>query len=88
MYNPGWKYNHWEQKGVPIRIEVGPMDIEKNQARIAVRHDGSKADLPVEGLGATIAKMLDEIQTTMFEKAKVARDSHVAVAADTAQVDP
>lgn len=77
MYNPGWKYNHWEQKGVPIRIEVGPMDIEKNQARIAVRHDGSKADLPVEGLGATIAKMLDEIQTTMFEKAKVARDSHV-----------
>jgi prolyl-tRNA synthetase len=77
MYNPGWKYNHWEQKGVPIRIEVGPMDIEKSQVRIAVRHDGSKEDLPVEGLGADISKRLDEIQATMFEKAKKDRDEHI-----------
>lgn len=77
MYNPGWKYNHWEQKGVPIRIEVGPMDIEKNQVRVAVRHDGSKLDLPVEGLGAELSKLLDEIQTTMFEKAKKKRDEHI-----------
>jgi len=77
MYNPGWKYNHWEQKGVPIRIEVGPMDIEKNSVRIAVRHDGSKEDLPVEGLGAVIKNKLEEIQTTMFEKAKKARDEHL-----------
>lgn len=77
MYNPGWKYNHWEQKGVPIRIEVGPMDIEKNQVMIAVRHDGSKTSLPVDGLGVEIQKRLDEIQSTMFEKAKKARDDHI-----------
>jgi prolyl-tRNA synthetase len=77
MYNPGWKYNHWEQKGVPIRIEVGPMDIEKNQARVVIRHDGDKMDLPVDGLGEVITAKLDEIQKTMFEKAKAARDSHV-----------
>ena len=82
MYNPGWKYNHWEQKGVPIRIEVGPMDIEKNQVRIGIRHDGTKVDMPVQGLGAALSKLLDEIQTTMFEKAKKKRDEHVVKITD------
>jgi len=53
------------------------MDIEKNQARIAIRHDGEKLDLPVEGLGSELKKRLDEIQTAMFEKAKVLRDDHI-----------
>ena len=48
MYNPGWKYNHWEQKGVPIRIEVGPRDAENKTARLVIRHDGSKEDLPMD----------------------------------------
>ena len=52
MYNPGWKYNHWEQKGVPIRIEVGPRDVEQKQARIVLRYNGEKLDMRVEGLGA------------------------------------
>jgi prolyl-tRNA synthetase len=77
MYNPGWKYNHWEQKGVPIRIEVGPMDIEKKQARVVIRHDGEKMDMPVDGLGSAIKTKLDEIQKTMFEKAVKARDEHI-----------
>lgn len=77
MYNPGWKYNHWEQKGVPLRIEVGPRDMENKSVRIVVRHDGSKEDLPVDGLGASITTKLDAIQMAMFNKAKEARDSHV-----------
>lgn len=77
MYNPGWKYNHWEQKGVPIRIEVGPMDIEKNQVRAVIRYNGEKIDLPVEGLGACIEGKLEEIQKAMFEKAAAERDAHV-----------
>ena len=77
MYNPGWKYNHWEQKGVPIRIEVGPMDVEKNQVRLAIRYNGDKVDIPVDGLGVDIKKRLDDIQTAMFEKAKKDRDDHV-----------
>lgn len=77
MYNPGWKYNHWEQKGVPIRVEVGPRDIEQKNARIVTRHNGEKDDIPVEGLGQELAKKLDQIQKDMFLKAKEARDPHV-----------
>lgn len=77
MYNPGWKYNHWEQKGVPIRIEVGPRDMENNQARVVKRHNGEKEDFVVEGLGAAMKDKLDSIQQAMFEKAKKARDEHL-----------
>ena len=42
-YNPGWKYNDWEQKGVPLRIELGPMDLEKEQVVFARRDDSSPA---------------------------------------------
>jgi prolyl-tRNA synthetase len=77
IYNLGWKYNHWEQKGVPIRIEVGPRDIEQKAVRVVIRHNGDKEDLPVEGLGALLKEKLEEIQKAMFAKAKEARDSHV-----------
>jgi len=77
MYNPGWKYNHWEQKGVPIRLEVGPMDVEKKSVRVVIRHNGEKVDMPIDGLGAVIKEKLEEIQSTMFEKAKAARDEHI-----------
>ena len=40
-YNPGWKYNYWEQKGVPLRIELGPKDLEKEQVVFARRDDAS-----------------------------------------------
>jgi len=77
MYNPGWKYNHWEQKGVPIRIEVGPMDIEKKQTRVVLRFNGEKMDIPVDGIGAFIKEKLESIHKAMFEKAVADRDSHV-----------
>lgn len=78
MYNPGWKYNHWEQKGVPIRIEVGPRDIEQNQARIVIRYSGEKMDMSVDNnLGASIRLKLEEIQNAMFIKAKETRDKHL-----------
>ena len=77
MYNPGWKYNHWEQKGVPIRIEVGPTDIEKNQVRVVIRYNGEKIDLPVADLGVYIKDKLEDIHKAMFEKAVTERDEHV-----------
>lgn len=77
MYNPGWKYNHWEQKGVPIRLEVGPMDLEKGTARLVQRYNGEKSDLKVSGIEDVIATKLVDIQSAMFEKAKATRDSHV-----------
>jgi len=77
MYNPGWKYNHWEQKGVPLRIEVGPRDLESKQARVVSRYNGDKEDFSVDGLGACLKEKLDTIQGAMFEKAKAARDEHL-----------
>ncbi|KAK1740189.1 proline-tRNA ligase [Skeletonema marinoi] len=69
IYNPGWKYAHWEQKGVPIRIEVGPRDLENKQVRLVVRFNGEKIDVGVDDLADTIAKKLDEVQQGMFAKA-------------------
>jgi prolyl-tRNA synthetase len=82
IYNPGWKYNHWEQKGVPIRIEVGPRDIEQNAARIVVRYNGAKEDCAIDGLGCLLKQKLEDIQTAMFVKAKEARDSHIVTVTD------
>lgn len=77
LYNPGWKYNHWEQKGVPIRIEVGPRDIKANQCRVVIRHSNEKLDLAVDQLASTIPSTLETIQTQMFQKAKKERDDHL-----------
>ena len=76
-YNPGWKYNHWEQKGVPVRLEVGPRDLENKSVRVVVRHDGEKIDKEIDDLGEWLKNKLEEIQVAMFEKAKSARDSHI-----------
>ena len=77
IYNPGWKYAHWEQKGVPIRIEVGPRDLENKQARMVVRFGGEKIDVSVDDLAGAVEKKLVEVQTSMFNKAKEFRDDHL-----------
>ena len=79
IYNPGWKFNHWEQKGVPVRIEVGPRDLESKQCRVCIRHDGSKSDMPAADgtLGAYMSGKMAEIQTAMFEKVRKERDEHL-----------
>lgn len=82
IYNPGWKYNHWEQKGVPIRIEVGPRDLKERSARIVVRYSGEKFDLSFDSndeskFGEMISKKLEDIQAGLFAKAKEVRDSHI-----------
>lgn len=77
MYNPGWKYNHWEQKGVPLRIEVGPRDVEQKQVRLVTRFNGHKEDFSVEGVGVLVKEKLETIQSDMFAKAKAARDEHL-----------
>ena len=77
IYNPGWKYAHWEQKGVPIRIEVGPRDLENKQARMVVRFGGEKIDVSVDDLAGAVENKLVEVQTNMFNKAKEFRDDHL-----------
>ena len=75
-YTPGWKYNEWELKGVPIRIEVGPRDV-KNEQVVVVRRDTREKTIVKEAdLQGVIEKMLDDIQVGIFQKAKDFRDSH------------
>ena len=78
-YSPGWKFNHWELKGVPIRLELGPRDI-KNAQYVAVRRDtGEKTVLKKSDLVKDISATLDAIQKDMFQKTKSARDEHLSV---------
>ncbi|ESN92526.1 hypothetical protein HELRODRAFT_103731 [Helobdella robusta] len=69
-YSPGWKFNHWELKGVPIRIEIGPRDVQKNEM-VAVRRDtGEKLTIKFDGATESISALLKTIQEGMFNKAK------------------
>ncbi|MDH5780088.1 MAG: proline--tRNA ligase [Candidatus Bathyarchaeota archaeon] len=69
-YTPGWKFNHWELKGVPIRIEIGPKDVEKEQVIAARRDTLEKVAVKDEELAGTIEEMLEEIQDNLFNRAK------------------
>lgn len=62
---------------MPVRIEVGPRDVETKQVRIVTRYNGEKEDISIEGIGVEMVKKLDTIQNAMFEKAKEARDEHL-----------
>ncbi len=68
-YSPGWKFNQWEMKGVPLRLEIGPRDLE-NQGVTAVRRDtGEKAFLTDKDLSAQVPVLLQGIQETLFQQA-------------------
>ncbi len=83
-YSPGWKFNHWELKGVPIRIELGPRDI-KNGEYVAVRRDtGEKVTLKKSSLASDVSNLLLTIQSDMFSKAKKQLDDHLSVCDDWA----
>lgn len=81
-YTPGWKFNHWELKGVPIRLEVGPRDFENKQCRVVCRHDGSFSDQPIANIGDNISQLLETIHTKMFEKARELRDQSIIKVTD------
>jgi len=76
IHKSGWKFNHWEQRGVPIRLEVGKKDMENNEVRCAKRHDGVKKQLKQENIAEQCKTMLGEIHTEMYDKALKSRLSH------------
>jgi prolyl-tRNA synthetase len=69
-YTPGWKFNEWELKGVPIRIEIGPRDVKQKQVVLVRRDTGKKMAVKEEEMLNAVTQLLDEIQTDMFNKAK------------------
>uniref|UniRef100_A0A0N5A5F5 proline--tRNA ligase n=1 Tax=Parastrongyloides trichosuri TaxID=131310 RepID=A0A0N5A5F5_PARTI len=78
-YSPGWKFNHWELKGVPIRFEVGPKDLEKNSVLSVRRYNGQKSPLPLENIGKNTVQLLEEIHHAMYNKVLDARNEHMKV---------
>jgi prolyl-tRNA synthetase len=73
---PGWKFSEWELRGVPLRLEIGPRDIEKRQVVVARRDTGAKLNVPMEGLSDQLNTLLDDVQKTLFERAVRFRDEH------------
>ena len=67
---PGFKFNDWEMKGIPLRIEIGPKDLEKNQVTFARRHNRQKDDQPIIGLVDKVVSELEQIHNDMFADAK------------------
>lgn len=66
--SPGWKFNHWELKGVPVRMEIGPKDLEKEQVTVVIRYSREKRFLPLNGLSQQILFLLEEIHHGMYRK--------------------
>ena len=78
--SPGWKFAEHEMRGVPVRIEIGPKDIEAGQAQVARRDTGEKMTVALDALETEIPKLLETIQKDMLERARVHRDEHTYTA--------
>jgi len=79
--SPGWKYAEWELRGVPLRLEIGPRDIEKAQVFSARRDTREKAAIPFDGLAERVGDVLVAIQANLLARARQFREEHTSEAA-------
>ena len=70
QYSPGFKFNDWEMRGVPVRIELGPRDIENNKCVVVRRDTSEKIEVSLDEIQEKLASILDDIQTNMFNMCK------------------
>ncbi len=84
--SPGWKFNEWEMKGVPLRIELGPRDIEAGNVMIFRRDTLEKSEYKLDGVVMTVQELLNIIQKDMLEAARVRRDDRIIYADDMAGI--
>ncbi|UCG10966.1 MAG: proline--tRNA ligase, partial [Deltaproteobacteria bacterium] len=75
-YTPGWKFNEWERAGVPIRVEVGPRDMDRGEVVVVRRDTGDKISLAKDALKQKVRELLDEIQTSLYQRALRFRDEN------------
>ena len=85
--SPGWKFAEAEMRGIPVRVEIGPKDIEAGKAVLARRDTGEKTECAIEALPETIEKLLDTIQKDMLERARARRDSQTYTAKTKEEFD-
>lgn len=80
--NPGWKFSEQEMRGIPVRVEMGPRDIEAGQAIVVRRDTREKVTVAIDELSSKISEILDTMQKEMLERAREHRDAHTYVATD------
>ena len=78
-YKPGWKFNEYELKGVPLRVAIGPRDLANGVVELARRDTLTKETVPVEGLAASVPGRLAEIQQAMYDRALAYREANMHV---------
>jgi len=74
--SPGWKFAEWEMRGVPIRVELGPRDLEAGRATLVRRDTGAKEPVALEAVPGRIRELLDEIQTGLYDRALAFREAN------------
>ncbi|MBP5265858.1 MAG: proline--tRNA ligase [Lachnospiraceae bacterium] len=75
--SPGWKFSEAEMRGIPVRVELGPKDIEAGKCVLVRRDTREKIECALDDLENTVSELLEQIQKEMFERAKAHRDSHI-----------
>ena len=75
--SPGWKFSEQEMRGIPLRVELGPKDIEANKCVVVRRDTREKIEVSLDELETRIPEILEMMQTEMFERAKKHRDTHI-----------
>ena len=78
--SPGWKFAECEMRGIPVRVEIGPKDIEANQAILVRRDTGDKVTVALDELESKVSEILNTMQKEMLERAREHRDAHTSVA--------
>ena len=86
-HKPGWKFSEWEMRGVPLRVEIGPRDVDQSQVVVARRDTREKTSVPMEGIGEHIADLLETVQADLFARAVAFRDAHTVRTASGAEFD-
>ncbi|HZK41194.1 MAG TPA: proline--tRNA ligase [Atribacterota bacterium] len=81
-YTPGWKFNEWEMRGVPLRLEIGPKDMAQGQVMLVRRDTGEKMAVKEEKLAETVKELLDNIQENLFTRAKKFLEENIRETSD------
>ncbi len=87
---PGWKFSEWEMRGVPLRVEIGPRDLENSSVTVVRRdkekgEEGAKVSVSFDALGSTLRELLEEVHASLYAQAKAFLDSHTFVVTDREQ---
>ena len=84
--SPGYKFAEQEMRGIPLRLELGPKDMEAGRCILVRRDNGEKIETPLAEVSSAVERLLVQIQKEMFERAKAHRDSHISDAKDLGEL--